>query len=91
MSKTDLTPAQAAALTPNRIELMRHATAWPKQYRNYFAADPNSSDHAEWVALTAVGIAEHQIVRTEFYPYDNFRVTPTGLAALREWEGKQHG
>lgn len=81
-----LTPSQAAALTPERIELMRHATAWPKQYRNYYAVSRGAKEFDEWMTIADVGLATYRPREGVVFPDDYFHVTPTGLAALRDYE-----
>lgn len=48
-------------MTPNQIELARHALGLPnserRSYRNYFTAGPTHSDYADWMAMVAAGDA----------------------------------
>ena len=67
------------------VDLMRHALAWPKQYRNHFCADPGSLDDEVWKGLVSQGQAELFRESTElggrFY-----RVTENGKIRLRKLE-----
>lgn len=48
-------------MTPNQIELARHALGLPndmrRSYRNYFTAGEKHPDFAEWMAMVADGEA----------------------------------
>lgn len=47
-------------MTPEQIELARHALGLTRQkqsYRNYFCAGPDHSDHAEWMKMVSEGDA----------------------------------
>jgi hypothetical protein len=48
-------------MTPNQIELARHALGLPNDgrlsYRNYFTAGPGHPDFHEWMAMVSAGDA----------------------------------
>jgi hypothetical protein len=74
-------------LTEREIDVMKHATGWPQNYRNYFAA--GGKDVETWRGLVGKGLAYER--NTSVCPDPLFHVTDEGkalLAALSHEEGK---
>lgn len=70
-------------LTEREIDAMEHALGMnqrKKVDRNYFAAQPGSVDHAQWMSLAGIGYARWY--RT-IDGLDYYTVTPAGKAALQ--------
>ena len=67
------------------IELMEHATAWPRCYRNYFAAEPGGDDAVRWDAMVEAGLAYRGVViNPPPYELQIYNVTDAGMDALRD-------
>ena len=65
------------------IDLMRHALAWPKNFRNHFCAEPGSLDDEVWRGLVSQGQAE--MYRTDEDSGMRFyQVTERGIARIKE-------
>ena len=49
-------------MTPEQIELARHALGLPnpvrRSYRNHFFTGPGTTDHPAWEAMVAAGLAK---------------------------------
>lgn len=67
------------------IDLMMHACAWPKKYRNHFCTDPGSLDDEVWKGLVSQGQA--RLFRSDKEMGGNFYcVTEAGFKRLSEVE-----
>lgn len=78
-------------MTPEQIELARHALGLPNKqrvsYRNRFIAGPGHSDYDNWMQMTADGNARRQIKPKDFGGDDYFRLTLSGaVLALKPGE-----
>lgn len=70
--------------TAEMLDDMRHATAWPKNHRNYFAAEPTTQAPL-WDQMVEMGLASRG--RTINEPPNElyiYHVTEAGKAALRK-------
>lgn len=80
-------------MTPNQIELARHALGFQRpqikqSYRNSFVAGPGHDDHAAWIEMVSAGDATRIDGATiPFGGDDLFHLTKTGAQkALRRGE-----
>lgn len=70
-------------LTADELDRMKHATAWPKCYRNHYSADLDGPDGKLWRGLVEKGMAVEQEAMGPFAGKRGmFHVTDTGKAAL---------
>lgn len=71
-----------------RYDILRHALAWPKCYRNRYVTGKGSDDHADCEALTNAGFMEcHKVC---WIPDNTYTVTDSGKAKLRELDLEKH-
>lgn len=78
-----------AEITERQIDILKHATAWPKLYRNHFCTGPGSDDYADCNALVNEGLMDAD--RVDWIPDDLFTVTAKGKAFLEGLDcGPQH-
>lgn len=67
-------------ISPRQLSIMRHATGWPKCYRNYYNTGPGTDDYADCEHLVAAGMmTRHSLSWVEGYIYT---VTANGVEAL---------
>lgn len=79
-----------ADLTPEMIDDMAHAVAWPKCYRNHFAACPTTQAPL-WDRLVDMGLAKRG--RTINQPPNElyiYHVTDGGMDAIEAAMGAAH-
>ena len=80
--------------SPQEIDILRHATAWPKCYRNYFSASVGSEDCRLCESLTRDGLMSGGYQST-ISGNVLFYVSERGRALLKElddaaWECAHH-
>ncbi len=73
--------APGAVVDEEDLDTMRHATAWPKCYRNHYCANAEGPEAKRWAALVEIGFAEEG-ARINGGTSRVFRVTDLGRAAL---------
>jgi hypothetical protein len=78
-------------MTPQQIELARHALGLPndrrRSYRNYFTAGTGHPDFADWIAMIKAGTAKRRISSRMAGGDDVFWLTIEGAqAALQHGE-----
>lgn len=74
--------ANNPAVTERQLDILKHAIAWPKRYRNHFCTGPGSEDYEDCIALVGAGLMACRQV--EWIPDDLFTVTPKGIEFVEE-------
>lgn len=75
-------------MTEREIEVMHHALGWPKNHRNYFVTEAESSDGVLWRGLVDRGLATASAPCSWMGDMTVYRVSDAGRAALA---GKERG
>lgn len=77
-------------ISPRQANVMDHALAFPKQYRNRFYATPGTLNDATWLELVELGYATAS--KADNGNYNLYRVTNIGVEALilyHDYKGKK--
>jgi hypothetical protein len=69
-------------LTNRQIHILRHATAWPKCYRNHFVTGEGSKDYEDCEALVTAGLMGKTLAA--WVPDEIYLVTNAGMKMLKE-------
>lgn len=69
-------------LTPRQANVMDHALAYPKQYRNHFCAVPGTPNDKTWTELVELGYAEYVNSPGGDGIHKVYRVTDIGIEKL---------
>jgi hypothetical protein len=67
-------------VTQRQADILRHATSWPKCYRNYFVTGEGSDDYADCEALVEAGLMERR--QRDWVPDNIYVVTQAGKKIL---------
>lgn len=68
-------------ITARQIDIIKHAVAWPKLYRNRFCTGPGSKDYDDCEHLVSIGFMD-KMPEKDFAPQSIYVVTKNGLDFL---------
>jgi len=70
------------SITSRQANVMDHAVAYPRFYRNHFRAKNGTENDQTWLELMRLGYAELFQIYTDVTVY---KVTDTGIIALEKY------